>query len=182
MTKIVIEQDSEGISPREWDNLGVMVAFHRRYSLGDKGHEFRSEDYTGWDEMERAIARKYRGAIILPLYLYDHSGITMNTTGFSYPWDSGQVGFIFATPKRIREAFNVKRITARLRAKVEALLIAEVSTFDQYLQGDVYQFHIIGGEHDGLSVGGFYGTDPFTNGMSDHIPVELHELLRESST
>ena len=24
---------------------------------------------------------------ILPLYLYDHSGITMNTSGFSCPWD-----------------------------------------------------------------------------------------------
>ena len=30
-------------------------------------------------------------AIVQPLYLYDHGGITMNTTGFSCSWDSGQV-------------------------------------------------------------------------------------------
>ena len=32
------------------------------------------------------------GFVFLPLYLFDHSGITMNTSGFSCPWDSGQVG------------------------------------------------------------------------------------------
>ena len=37
--------------------------------------------------------------IILPLYLYDHSGITMSTGPFSCPWDSGQVGWIYA-PKQ----------------------------------------------------------------------------------
>ena len=30
--------------------------------------------------------------VILPLYLHDHSGLTMNTSGFHCPWDSGQVG------------------------------------------------------------------------------------------
>ena len=38
------------------------------------------------------------GFVFLPLYLFDHSGITMNTSGFSCPWDSGQVGWIFCTP------------------------------------------------------------------------------------
>jgi len=35
--------------------------------------------------------------VILPVYIYDHSGITLNTVGFSDPWDSGQVGWIYAS-------------------------------------------------------------------------------------
>jgi len=37
--------------------------------------------------------------VILPLYLYDHGGITMSTGAFSCPWDSGQVGWIYAPKK-----------------------------------------------------------------------------------
>ncbi|HOO12216.1 MAG TPA: hypothetical protein PK684_04600 [Bacillota bacterium] len=38
--------------------------------------------------------------IILPLYLYDHGGITMRTNPFSCPWDSGQVGWIYASKQK----------------------------------------------------------------------------------
>ena len=41
--------------------------------------------------------------VILPLYLYDHSGITMSTSVFSCPWDSGQVGWIYAEKKKLIE-------------------------------------------------------------------------------
>ncbi|SNS23209.1 hypothetical protein SAMN05446037_1006135 [Anaerovirgula multivorans] len=42
-------------------------------------------------------------AVILPLYLYDHSGITMSSSPFSCQWDSVQVGWIFCTKERFRE-------------------------------------------------------------------------------
>ena len=32
-----------------------------------------------------SLVEQMEGMVILPLYLYDHSGITMNTTGFSCP-------------------------------------------------------------------------------------------------
>ena len=41
--------------------------------------------------------------IILPLFLYDHSGITMSTGPFSCPWDSGQVGWIYAPKQKFIE-------------------------------------------------------------------------------
>lgn len=178
MCRIIIEPDSFAENPREWDNIGVMVAFHGRYSLGDEGHGINHKDYNGWDEMEADIIRKNPGAIVIPLYLYDHGGITMNTTGFSCPWDSGQVGFIFASAEKIRECFMVKRITKKVRERVITSLVNEVNTYAQYLRGEVYQYRIEGGEYDGDSVGGFYGSDPFKNGMSDNIPVELHGALK----
>lgn len=45
------------------------------------------------------IVEKSNKYVILPLYLYDHSGITMNTSGFHCNWDSGQVGWIYASKK-----------------------------------------------------------------------------------
>lgn len=42
--------------------------------------------------------------VILPLYLYDHSGITISTVPFSCPWDSGQVGWIYAPKDTFRKA------------------------------------------------------------------------------
>jgi hypothetical protein len=47
------------------------------------------------------------------LYLYDHGGITISTGPFSCPRDSGQVGFIYASHKQIRDHFGWKRLKRR---------------------------------------------------------------------
>lgn len=123
-------------NPRSWDNLGTMVCFHNRYDLGDK-HDYDHRDYNGWNEMENAIIKNEDVCVILPLYLYDHSGITMNTSPFSCRWDSGQVGFIFVSKKRVREEYGVKRINKELIEKVTELLEGEVKTYDMYLTGEL---------------------------------------------
>lgn len=178
---IVITADSYPENPRDWDNLGTMAAFHQRYCLGDTDHGIDHRDYSSWDEMENAIIRANPGCVILPLYLYDHSGIRMNTSGFNCPWDSGQVGFIFVSAKKIREYFAIKRVTKKVRERVIASLDGEVETYNQYLCGEVYGYRIEGGKYDGDSCGGFFGSDAFANGMSDHIPKELHELLKDAA-
>jgi len=139
--KIEIFPDEEPYNPRDDDNLGTMICFHNRYSLGDD-HSYSSSDYSGWDEMKRAIIKKENVGVILPLYLYDHSGITMNTEGFSCRWDSGQVGWIFISKEKIRKEYSVKRISEKLMERIDECLKAEVSTYDQYLTGDVYGFCI----------------------------------------
>lgn len=168
-------QDNDPINPRtEWDNLGVMVCFHNRYQLGDKNHGYNSKDYNSWDEMKKAIIKNEDVAVILPLFLYDHSGITMKTTSFNDQWDSGQVGFIFVTKKQAREQFSKKRISKQFTKKLEDYMVGEVETYDQYLTGDVYGFQIInqeGEEED--SCWGFFGDDPKTNGMAEHFTAKI---------
>jgi len=109
----------ELVSPREWDNLGTMVCFHRKYNLGDK-HDFK--DTTALDK----FLKSKEVAAFLPLYLYDHSGITMATTPFHCKWDSGQVGYIYAT-KAQAETWGVKGKHLKER------LQAEVAEYDEYL-------------------------------------------------
>lgn len=99
-------------------------------------------------------------AVILPLYLYDHSGITMRCSAFACPWDSGQVGYIYMDRDDILREFGGKRVSKRKRERAEALLRSEVEEYDQYLTGDVYG--VIVEDEDGEEVDscwGFYGLD-----------------------
>lgn len=72
-----IVADENPTDPRDWDNVGKMVCWHKRYSLGDK-HDFDDPDafMEWWEE-------KHPEGELLPLYLYDHSGITMSTAPYS---------------------------------------------------------------------------------------------------
>lgn len=101
--KLEILHDEDAESPREWDNLGTMVCWHSRYNLGDKHNYIDSDDFK--EEINDS------NSIILPLYLYDHSGITISTGPFSCSWDSGQVGYIYVTFEKIKEEYSVTEIT-----------------------------------------------------------------------
>lgn len=139
--KVKVVQDTSPSDPRDDDNLGTMVCFHGRYSLGDK-HDYQHKDYPGWSDMKSTIIRNEKVGVILPLFLYDHSGITINTTGFSCPWDSGQVGFIFISKKKMLEEYGGKIVTKQLKERVAKYLVNEVERYDKYLTGEVYGFEV----------------------------------------
>lgn len=91
------------------------------------------------------------GIAYLPLYVYEHSGITMRTGGFSCPWDSGQAGWIYTTKEEIlkcgrmikSEKGNYIKITERnWRKAAQIWMEGEVELYDQYLQGECYGYII----------------------------------------
>ena len=96
------------------------------------------------------LLERHAGIVYLPLFLYDHSGITMNVGGFHDPWDSGQVGYIYTDKKTIMQNVggyyvgnNVDgrflKTTERNWKKVAYhAMESEVSIYDQYLTGQVY--------------------------------------------
>ena len=96
------------------------------------------------------LLERHAGIVYLPLFLYDHSGITMNVGGFNDPWDSGQVGYIYTDKKTIMQNVggyyvgnNVDgrfiKTTERNWKKVAYHdMESEVSVYDQYLTGQVY--------------------------------------------
>lgn len=159
LIEIILDENPD--SPRNLDNLGTMVCFHKIYDLGDENHGYNKNDYNTWDELRNAINKKENVAVILPLYLYDHSGLTINTTGFICPWDSMRVGFIFISKEKVREEYNVKYVTRTIQNKIKKYLIDEVKTYDKYLRGDVYGYRITDTETDEEkdTCWGFYGTD-----------------------
>ena len=138
--------------------------------------------------VESLIDTALKDHIILPLALFDHSGISMSIGYGSCPWDSGQVGWIVCTPE------NIQKEWAGDKDLAEKSLHTEVEVYDQYLTGDVYGFIVEEADLEGIdtdeedwedqliwnhedSCWGFYGHDPRTNGMSDHLGSdELLEL------
>src|SRR4051812_4095451 len=97
---IEIIQDKNPESPREWDNMTTMICFHKRYNLGDK-HEIKHKDYSSWEEMEQVIIKRYKPIAIKPLFMLDHSGISISTNDFNDTWDSGQIGFVLMNRKSV---------------------------------------------------------------------------------
>jgi len=181
---IQLIQDEDAMNPRtEWDNLGTMVCFHKRYTLGDEKHGYNDDDYSGWDELKAAIIRAENVAVILPIYMYDHSGITIRTTPFSCRWDSGQIGFIFISKAKVRKEYSKKRISKQLRDKITTYLIGEVETYDQYLTGDTYGFKTYANaeafeaEQEEDSCWGFFGHNILENGILDHVGAKAEDLI-----
>lgn len=187
--KMRIEQDTDPMNPRtEWDNFGTMICFHRSYILGDK-HDYRESDYGSWGEVKKAIEGNEDPAVILPLFLFDHSGITMSCESSRFRmadsagWDWGQVGFIFVSKAKLREEFSKKRISKKLLAKAEEILVGEVKTYDQYLTGDVWGYIIEDdkGEHID-SCWGFFGHDYCEDEAKSQLEYwEKEEAQREPS-
>ena len=179
MNRLKVLHDSSADSPRNWDNLGKMICFHRGYDLGDK-HNYNADDYNSWGEMEKAIIKEENPAVILPLYMYDHSGISISTSPFGCRWDSGQIGFVLVSKKQALEEFGGVRVSSKKKVKIESIIEAEVQTYTQYVEGEVYGFQIIDEDNEVIdSCYGFYGTDFATNGMLDYIDHNLLGVAEE---
>jgi len=144
-----------------FDMLGHFEFFHRNYDLGHKNL---------FEDLNEAIEySKSKEVVSLPVYMYDHSGVTVKTTPFSCRWDSGLLGFIWVTKEKIRSEYNCKRITKKIMQKVNDNLIGEIKLLDDYLTGNVFGFQLYnkkGIEID--SCWGFYGDDFKKNGLFDH--------------
>ena len=254
---LCVHYDEYAESPREWDNLGRMICFHSRYTLGDK-HDYRDpidflrdayahaisdngkalvrylksgkahgayleynrsthewdlhectylrtvlghsepgweitksapksqlrDDGWFWDYMLESLTESdlvellnaLPDCVLLPLYLYDHSGITMNTGGFSCPWDSGQVGWIFADGNAIRREYgNANRKSVATAAEV---LEREVSVYDDFIRGNCWYFRLYENGEEVDSCSDFLG-DVKKCGLDDCLPDEATHLIGE---
>lgn len=82
------------------------------------------------------LLEKHANIVALPLYLYDHSGITMNCCGFSDRWDSGQVGWIYTDKNTVLE--TGADIKGNWKKTAYEWMKGEVKEYDMYLQNEVY--------------------------------------------
>ena len=245
---LFIVEDNDARSPREEnDNFGTIVAFHKRYNLGDERKYSEPEDFLRdlcydttpsgeivalalenkldylWfapDEEDKAIyhlmvyddnyKKWYREDtfdsppseiedevansiiewtripdlvelagkhnVILPVYLYDHSGLTINTTGFSCPWDSGQLGWIYATHESVIKEYGA--VTPETLEKAENLLRSEVEEYDLYLTGQCYGFKLYEGHNEINSCWGFLSAfSDIGKQIREHLPDECRDIV-----
>lgn len=147
--KIFIDYDPE--NPRNYDNVSTFYCFHRSYNLGDQ-HDIDHNDYNSFKEM---VEENFNlDDIVLPLFLYDHSGITISTRSFSCVWDSGQIGFAVITKEQIIKEFG--EYNGRTKQSARLAIEREVEIYDRYLRGDVYRYETSDGRKIIDEVGGYY--------------------------
>jgi len=191
--EIEIGQDDDLEDPRQWDDFSIMFCSHGRYTLGDRDlkKEMTDTNITGsyeniidycssWQEVEKYLIKAYDPIVILPLYLYDHSGVRMKVGSFQgylpqghAEFDSGQVGFILVTKERAKKEYNItegKRISKKLKNKVAEILQSEVDTYDKYISGQVYEYYSEAG-----SCSGFYDYEEMISEAKQEIDREIED-------
>lgn len=190
--RIAIEHDEDAQSPREWDNLGTIAYKHSRYKLGEEtiddpidwligllGMEDEEDVEYSYEYLRKLQDKAQDVMVIMPLYIYEHSGITISASSFGCRWDSGQFGYIYCTLENaiknwmlpadstwqtmMKDWHGEGHIT--LYDATTRVLQGEIKTFDQYLTGDVYGFNIYELDEDGEegdsvdSYWGYFGDD-----------------------
>lgn len=171
---ININQDINAENPvHEWDFLGTFSLHHKNYLLGSKDDPFKNDT----DALHGYL--KSGKAIFLPIYMYDHSGLSISTNRnypFNCPWDSGQLGYIFVDKSKVRKEYKCKRITKKILNKVLDCLQSEVNTYNQYLSGEVY-FYSIEDEQGEIidSLCGLYGYDYALEEAKSYIDWHIKE-------
>lgn len=173
--RIDIVSDENPEDPRDEYTLGTMVCAHGRYNLGDVQIGRRSKRnpdifFGSIYDFEDYLEKNKKSIVALPLYMFEHSGILLNTTGFSDPWDSGLVGHIYSTYETIREAYGLTRISKVTRKRVEKALKYEVEIYGRYLNGEAYGFKIFDENGEMIdSCYGFYSTEDALEAAKESI-------------
>ena len=185
--KVKIYQDPDPQDPREDDNLGTMVCFHNRYTLGDTT-DLKSSMFEGWEELEQHLIRERGAVVIAPLYMYDHSGIRIKIGSFygcGLPqgharFDSGQIGFVYVNKETLLKEYGIKRITKKTKDKARRVLEGEVDTYNKYVSGQVYGFVAEDKEGEQIeSCWGFYDTDEAIKEAKGNIDYYIEDLRKK---
>ena len=162
---IEIDQDcGEEFNPRRWDNLGTIVCAPGKYrGIGDIGlesSELTDEDYQ------------------LPLYVYDHGGITISTTPFNCQWDSGCIGYIYVTQDRIKEEYGIEEVDEEHADRAMNILRNEIEIYDKYIRGEVYGV-VCNIENDMDSCVGFYSKEEAIQWGKETIDFHVKSSYRK---
>ena len=167
----VFFQCDENDNPRTMcSNETTILCAHTKYLLGDE----QFADQAQIDARRAEIIAE--GGYLQPLYLYDHSGLTVSTTPFSCPWDSGQIGWIGMEAAQLAE----RNISATATDAIDAIIAQEMKTWSAYVEGQVYAFMRSGikqcnhgevHEEEIEGTGGFYGSNHFDSGLLEEAGI-----------
>lgn len=125
----------------------------------------------------------------LPIYLYDHSGITISYgRGYPFddPWDAGQVGWAFISKKTVLGNFP-NDDPEKWERKGLDILRREIETYDCYLRGECYGYTLYEWDSEDRdwseldSCYGFIGSDPIKNGMADAVGHGLQNEIESDA-
>jgi hypothetical protein len=194
--KVEIHYDecSEHSNPRQWDNVTTLVCWHPDYILGDqqiRGSRGAVEtvfetdrgrtDFRSMTAIRRYIELMLGGRRVTPLYLYDHSGISMSVgspsvfdnptvrqdeEGRGMGWDTSMVGYAYVTDERITELCGAGD-EYHTDEWIDNAIRTDVAEYNLYLTGQVYGYVVAPDTEDEDACWGFLG--------DEHVKAEANE-------
>jgi len=180
---IKIYFDNDNDSPRTWGSSSTIISSVSRDFSSDEDAIPLETDEDGKLILDSEGFYNYATggkALVLPIYMYSHSGDTISTKPFGDPWDSGLVGYIYMNNLTAMAEKIIIPETGSVDWKaVEERLKGEIATFDQYIRGDVYFYntHAINPFDDDEngevidSCGDIYGLDEALQYAKDNLPT-----------
>lgn len=161
-----------------------------RFEAGEDGEERLLAWYksmitgrAGWDDVEdygdyrdketlaRAVAECAEAPSLLQekivlktVYRMEHSGVAYSTSSFGDPWDSGAVGFAWATDE------DALRWSGRAmdRAEAEGRLDEEVGRYSSWADGDTYGLELFDADGNAVEyVAGYIGEEDLEYGVAE---------------
>lgn len=155
--------DDSGNSPRDWDNLGTIVAWVRNFDLTDKhyGMATNLEAFLEWAREEKPY--------MLPLDIQDYgsNGVKIYVEDFEpnyeFPDEYKQPdGFIYVTREKLMEEYSINDpeiafmhavlikehiidesqpdAPRHVATSIDKVLRSEIETYQKYLNGEVYGY------------------------------------------
>jgi len=123
--------EHEVIAPDgSWELPDNMLPLDEDGGYADDEYDVAYEAYR-----KTIVSERLNDIVFFPLYVYEHSGITMGV-GNGYPFndlfDAGQVGWIYAWKN---DALRCGFTEENWRTMTEQTLLAEVHEFDNWLTG-----------------------------------------------
>ena len=187
--RVRIIHDSSAEDPREWDDMCRIVPTHVWRDPIEKQIADLIIRTKGWRAMEEMASVAGHGTLDRIPDNEDrlHDDATFRNTWLEAVKDElivdtfntqHETYIAYSTPEMCRYVGTPWELAAKAMA-------GSVETFKQWAEGDVYGYIleecIDVEDGDWIEVDacwGFYGSDPFENGISDSVPEELHEQLR----
>lgn len=157
--------------------------------------------------VQQCIALLEPYVLCMPLWLYDHSGLSMSCgkagNPYSDNWDSGVVGFAVVEKAKLLNEVQEAYINAdgdydyrsltddNWKKTAEELVIEETRIYDEYLQNEVYWYEVasaeipdIDGEPEWEPEYGsesYYGMDIIANGAAENIGCGLYQAIQDNA-
>jgi hypothetical protein len=196
--RLELWHNAEAFNPIENENLiGELYCWGHGRNLGN-AHGIASPEeflarlaYESCDSGLYEIMRMKREKVwelackkyfIVPVFMYEGSGgRTIQMNPLSTGWNSGQLGFIFASKERIKEELHISRVTKRAKHQIEGDFREKIQLYEDWLEGRVYEMKVYESGEMVLEVEGFWGSDVEKNGMMRSAPDEFRPFLKMMS-
>lgn len=202
---VEIQKDDEPWDPREENDTNIvkLMCWHPRYRLGD-AHGYKNPDdflddmlrkYTNVSEddaYDMSISEKLTeihknsDIVMLPVYLYEHSGLALYLSAPGGGCDSFDTSMLGWAVLEKEDFLRVGLDSAAWGAeKAKEIITDEFNVYSQYINGDVYGYTLYDMENEDEpeeidSCWGFFGADVVKNGIADSVPG-LMEAIKSGS-